>query len=331
MNGVITLHVLPRQTMTWDYFLANTPRNSIGLDGVISGREGVDKDGKKIILPLGPAYDFASRHVNYDHHEGVVRSATMSTAKQVYFDIKSGLFVSFLDNGRPHAHVYVNDPDQDTSLAVALLDGYKMIEGTNSNPSLNRLLDINDKLDISGGAFPLNLNDKLVRQHNWIFEPYTSLRKSGALATADAAAIANCIESIVARLQDCLMGRGGEIALDTRHEMLYDGEHFRVVRETGGNDARYYLFSQGMNAYISIVAVRPDGKLVCSIGKSGRWIPFDVQGMYDVFNGLEGLTGETGWNGSDLVGGSSRALGTGLDWQVMRDATLEHHKKIGYW
>lgn len=331
MTAVVTLKILPRQTMTWDYFLTSTPKNSIGLDGVISGKEIVDQHGNKIIVPLGPAFDYETRHINFDHHEGVVREATMSTAKQVFYAIKGGLFTLFRENATARADAYVNDPDQDTSLAFFLLEHHTMIEGTNSNPSLNRMIELNDRLDITAGAFPMTLDDHLMRQRNWVYEPYTSLRKSGGVATANESTMRAVIEACNARLLNYLMGQSGELALDTNHEMLYDGEHFKIVNETGGNDARYHLFSQGMNAFVSIVASRPDGRKVCTIGKRSRYIQFDVIGMYDVFNHLEGLTRENGWNGSDIVGGSSRILGTGLDWQTIRDATIEHHQRLGYW
>ena len=37
----------------------------------------------------------------------------------------------------------------------------------------------------------------------------------------------------------------------------------------------------------------------------------------------EDLSGENGWGGSDIVGGSSREKGTGLTWQRLRDIGLE--------
>ena len=97
----ITLHVLPRQEISWINFLADQyPVNSIALDGFIIG---------------GPSFDYAQRKVNFDHHSGVVRSATMSTCMQVYLAIKEGLFDLFAGK-KPN--VYINDCDQDTALAV---------------------------------------------------------------------------------------------------------------------------------------------------------------------------------------------------------------------
>ena len=104
MSGTFEIHVLPRQVMTQEQFLSETPPCSIALD------------------------------INFDHHDNVVREATMSTAKQVFVAIKGGLMKSFREDGRAHAHIYINDTDQDTSLAVWLLMNYTLFEGTQSVP-----------------------------------------------------------------------------------------------------------------------------------------------------------------------------------------------------
>src|SRR3990167_3522809 len=245
MYETIDLIVLPRQTLNQEDFLAK-PQCSIALDGVVRG---------------GPFRDEETRHVNFDHHDGVDREITMSTCKQVFMAIKGGLFKSYRQNGKPFAYVYVNDSDQDTSLSVFELENNKMLEGSQSNPLFNRLLELTDKLDITGGAFPLNLSDKLMRQHSWIFQPYSELRKSGALATANHQVIQDNIESIMLRIKEYLMNRGGEAELDIRHKILYDSPYgYRIIHEIGGNDARYYLFGNGMDAFVSLVAERPDGK-----------------------------------------------------------------------
>ena len=304
--------VLPRQSMSWEEFVQKTPPCSIALDGLVRG---------------GPNFDPVTCHCNFDHHMGVVREATMSTAMQVFFAIKGGLPESFVTNGRLHSTIYINDTDQDTALAVWLLLNYKKFEGTQSIPVINRLLALDDRWDITGGAFPMNLDDALVRRHTWIFKPYTDLRKSGKLAQASEEILLDNLEAVIGRLNRYLMGQGEEADLDIRHEILYDSPQFKIVDEIGGNEARYYLFSRGMNAFISIVAKRDDGRLVCTVGRRSRYIRFPVVNLYDDFNSAEGLTKENGLNGSDIIGGSSRLLGTGLSWQTLCDITIERLKK----
>ena len=313
MNPTFEIHVLPRQTMTWNEFLANTPANSIALDGVVHG---------------GPCFDARSLHINFDHHGGVVREATMSTAKQVFMAIKGGLMESFREDGRAHAHVYINDTDQDTSLAVWLLLNYKLFEGTQSVPIISRILDLTDKWDITAGAFPINLKEEYVRQHSWIFEPYASLRKSGQLANADEQIMRDNLDAVMARLTKAMMGEAGEVDLDTRHEIFYDGPVFKIVDEIGGNEARYHLYSKGMNAFVSIVARRDDGRFVYSVGRRSQYIPFPVTEILVALNKAEAakrgekLSETDRWGGSDLIGGSPRASGSMLTWEEIRDIIL---------
>lgn len=302
------IHILPRQSLSWETFLKTTPHNSIALDGVVLG---------------GPQYDPLTGHINFDHHDNVMREATMSTAMQVYFALKGGLIQALTTKGVVDGHIYINDTDQDTSFAVWLLLNYKKFEGVHSIPHINRLLAITDRWDITGGSFPMNLDDQVIRQHNWVFEPYTALRKSGDLAHASSQVLQDNLDAVLGRLNLYLMGQAGEKALDTRHQILYDNPRFKIVDEIGGNEARYTLFSQGMNAFISLVARRPDGRFVYSIGRRSQYIPFPVQQLYDDFNAAEGLTPETGWGGSSIIGGSSRHMGSSLTWEQLRDITLQ--------
>jgi len=296
---MIELIVQPRNSITWQEFLEKTPENSIALDGMVKG---------------GPAFDERTRHANFDHHDGVVREATMSTCKQVYFAIKGGLFQLFRNEEGPFAKVYVNDSDQDTSLAAWQLDNSHLLEGIQSMPAINRLISLNDELDITGGAFPRNLNERLVRQHNWVFEPYTQLRTSGALANASPEVIKDNIVSVMDRITKFMMGMAGEKATDARYEVLHESQHgYKIVDEIGGNEARYVLFSKGMNAFVSKIATRADGNRVWSIGRRSRYIPFPVKELYSVLNQAEGLSDQEGWGGSDIVGGSSRKYGSKLD------------------
>ncbi len=302
--STISINILPRQTLTWNDFVETTPSRSIALDGMVSG---------------GPKWDEDTLHVNFDHHDGVSREATMSTAMQVYFAIKAGLLKRF--EGGP-VQVYINDPDQDTALACWLLLHHKQFTGTQSHPVMSRLLALNDRLDITGGAFPMSLDDKIVKQHAWVFSPYTDLRKSGELASAGEATFRNTLLATFDHLDKLWLGQALEKELDTRHKILYTSSThgFRIVDEIGGNEARYALFSQGMleNGYVSLVATRPDGKFVYTIGRPSPYTKFPLQKFYDALNLKENIE-VNGWGGSNLVGGSSRSLGSSLSWWEIRD------------
>lgn len=314
------IHILPRVTRTWSEFLTATPHRSIALDGAVSG---------------GPRWDEISLRANFDHHDGVVREATMSTAMQVYFAIKGGL----MDRLGSDVSVYVNDVDQDTALAVWLLQHYRQFDGVQSHPIMNRLLALNDRWDITGGAFPMSLDDQLVRQHCWAFSPYTDLRKSGALADASETVMRNCLQAVLHNLTQCFLGRAEEKDLDTRHEILYSSDRFKIVDEIGGNEARYYLFSRGLiDAYVSLVARRGNGRFVYTIGRRSQYIDFPVSDLYMQLTVAE-INAQSGcdlrhewpqsnaWGGSDIIGGSPRLHGSVLSWQQVRDTINAHLEK----
>lgn len=297
----IEIVVLPRQTMTWDEFL-QTPPHAVALDGMVTG---------------GPAWDEKTLHANFDHHDGCIREATMSTAMQVLFAIKGGLMQRL--HGR--AKIYVNDPDQDTALACWLLKKHRQFTGVQSHPMVNRLLALNDRWDITGGAFPMALDDQLVRQHCWVFGPYTDLRKSGELATASATVMTNCLRTVMANLDAYAMGKALEKELDTRSVMLHESAGFKIVDEIGGNEARYALFAEGaLTGYVSIVARRPDGRIVYTIGRRSRYVDFPVPALYTALSAVD----DAPWGGSDLIGGSNRARGSKLTWQQVRDIVVAH-------
>ena len=64
---------------------------------------------------------------------------------------------------------------------------------------------------------------------------------------------------------------------------------------------------------MSIVARKPDGRIVYTIGKPSAHVDFPVAELYDALNDAEGLTRANGWNGSSIVGGSSRD-GSKMPW-----------------
>lgn len=309
-----TLVIKPRKVLSWEEFVEASTVCSIALDGMVSS---------------GPRWNERLLRANFDHHSGCVREATMSTSKQVLFAIKGGI----MDRMNGRASVWVNDPDQDTSFATWLLDHHRQFEGVQSHPVINRLLELTDRWDITGGAYPTALDDALIETHAWVFEPYTALRTSGALATADEGLMRSCFEAVHGRLNAAFLGSAKRKALRTDHEILYDSPlGYKLVNETGGNEARYHLFSRGMNAFISIVATRPDGRRVISIGRRSQYIDFPVPEILAALSKAD----DYDWGGSTTIGGPDREHGTGLsDEQIIRtvDTTifacrLERDEKI---
>src|SRR3989338_10976306 len=138
---MISLHVEPRKVLKWEQFVKEKPAFSIALDGYVRGKPHFD--------PQGP-------YANFNHHEDVDRLGTRATCAQVSVAIKQGLFETFQQQNEPHANVYVNDPDQDTCLAVWLLQNAERLTGQKSEPLIKRLIAVEDFLDVTAGAYPFN-------------------------------------------------------------------------------------------------------------------------------------------------------------------------------
>ena len=301
--GFIDLYILPRQSITWDEFIKNFPGPAIALDGIVIG---------------GPRFDETTLHLNADHHDGVMREATMSTCKQVSVAIKGGI-VDLFREATGRIAVLINDNDQDTTLALWLIYKYKLFEGYKSIPAVGRLLSITDYIDITAGSYPISVDDGVLEQYNWIFEPYNQMRSSGVLTSANAQQLMSCIEAMFLRLEEFLMGQAKAIPLDIRHEIIYQSEPFTLYNEIGIN-SRQYLFKHGMRAFVAYIASRPDGRKVYSVGRR-IYTNFPMFKIYDAFNKAE-RTNEKPWGGSNLIGGA-RNLGSSLNWEQIREILLE--------
>lgn len=317
----ITLHILPNAKLTREEFYRIAPPNSLALDGIVSG---------------GPFFDEYARIGNLDHHEIVVRAATMSTSMQSYYLIKGDVFDLFQENGKPHVHLWINDPDQDTSTSIYLFENYHLIEKKNDNARLTNVLETTNKLDITAGAFPLHISAKAERERAWVFEPYTSIRKSGELADASAEMMESCIKQICHRIDRYIADDSGEIELDTRHKILYDSPFgYSFIHEIGGIDARYYLFQEGkIKAYLSLISPQKDGKRILALGRKSNSVLFPVPELCVLLNELEkdiytkkGITPPTKiWNGSDLVSGC-RIHGSYLSDEILTLAIDDHLRR----
>ncbi len=298
---MITLFIEPRVVKTWNEFLAQNPPYSIALDGYVRGR---------------PEFDCKGPHANYNHHEEVSRLGTRATCAQVHIAIKQGLFDTFRKDGQAHANVYVNDPDQDTSLAVWLLQNHHRLNRTRSEPLINRIVQIEDLIDTTAGAYPMELASPVMESLAWIFEPYTDARMHGRIPRMGAWEMRNIIELVGRRISDYTVGRGSRIPLDTRYDLLGGGRGWSMIHEKGPY-ARSELFLQGTKAFVS-AADNKDGTFTYSIGKMSPFIPKELfpslLDIYSTLNKEERLQdgAANSWGGGETSGGSPRMTGSRL-------------------
>jgi len=289
--------------ISWKKFIKNYPAFSIGLDGAVTGRSRFTMRSK------GP---FA----NFNHHEGCDRLTTRATCKQVLMAIRMGLFQSFRRaTGEINRSVYVNDCDEDVCLSVFLLRHGFLPEYAN-NPALNRLVEIEDELDTTAGAYPFPPDLPILRQILWIFEPYRVFRHSGGLVRADPADFLRIIIDVERRIMLHITGNGSAASPDTRFKVIGGGKKWSLIEEAGV-DARMGALGKGIMAYV-MIRPRQNGRWTYIVGRVSAFINyFPVHLILRDLNKAERLTNNADrWGGGNnegtLIGGSPRVAGSKL-------------------
>jgi hypothetical protein len=292
----VELIVEPRKTYTWKQFIQDKPPFSIALDGFVNAKT------KRFVE--GP-------YANFDHHYKSDRLATRSTSEQVMIEVHMGLFEVFQKNKEHYAKIYVNDCDEDTCLAYWLLRYFPKIS-TRYLFRVNRLVYCEDRLDSTAGSYPF-LQAEFRKQMAWIFEPYYIARFSGKLSHLDAKEMEKIIESVCQRITAHVLGDQSQLSLKGTYKRLGGGKNWAMVKESGPY-SRAALFSNHVNAFVSLLSIRPDGSFVYTIGRTSVWIPFDILKLYKELNKQEKvmISKNNRWGGSDTIGGSPRETGSSL-------------------
>ncbi len=274
--------------------LIEYPRFSIAIDGYCKG---------------SPRFDQERTILNINHHEEVDRIATRSSCLQAMLLVKLGLYDGFRDeDGHPTATLYCNDCDQDVALAT-----YILIHPEDVNrPKLRELVRVEDLMDMSGGLYPTRKRLQLMKQLNWIMQPYTKARTSGALQQLDAKGMERVVREMHKRIRLTLYNGPREVEVDTSFEVLADHGSWQLVREIG-EAARVGLAERRVKAFVSLISEK-DGRCRYAIGRLSQFIPFPLSKLYAALNKAEGIPAdaEHRWGGSDIIGGSPREIGSRL-------------------
>lgn len=304
--------IIDLQTVSFDAFVQKAAPFSIALDGYVYG---------------GPRFHAKGPHASFNHHEEVDRLATRSTCAQVLMSLRQGLFTRFRKDGNPTALVHVNDCDEDVCLAWTLLKHHYLAEGS-INPILNRLVAMEDALDCTAGAYPFPKDLPALREMAWVFEPYRQFRSGGMLDKRDPSSYRSVISDVEHRILQHIAGRGHEVPLDTRYEVVGGGTGWSMVREKGAQ-ARTGMFSDGIRTFVA-VRDRGDNRYTYTIGKMSPFNSLDLVALTERLNDMEGGGGEyfedeaDYWGGGNMIIGSPRMYGSKLTLdqitQVMNEA-----------
>jgi hypothetical protein len=298
----IALQAPPHRFANWAQFMSEAPEYSIGLE-VID-----DTPGHR------------GHYVHFDHHAGVVREATMSAAMQAYIAVRQGwLMERWLKRKRP-VPVYVWNADQDVCLACFILEYHELLERKGS-PLIRQIVQFNNKIDVCGGLYPVNLEELVSNHFTWVFQPYCQQRMLGK-TQGDGALIKNTIREVCDRLLDLLEGRAGIAPITAKPEILYVSPYdFVIADEKGDPNSRLVLAAQGFTNFISLVATRPSGRYTYSVIRGSPYDDdiFEAPKLIEAFQAAEDRPDVRVWGGSNLAAGSDSEFGSSLHWTQLRD------------
>jgi len=240
---------------------------------------------------LGPRIEAETERYSFDHHGDCVRHATRSTAEQVHDALVLGLQPK-------HLTVYLNDIDLDTALAVWLLRHAERAR----EPLVNRLVHGAGLLDAHSGAFPLAGDLPTIVE--WLSEPETTARASGAYFQLDTAGLRALLDEVGRRVSVYADGASQayteNFSIDNRYEVLHRGTGWVLVNSLGTR-AHARLFADG-NERVVIHTTLRDGTHGYTVAKRSEFIKcFPVPRILAALDARE-----PGWGGGSTVGGAPR-------------------------
>ena len=263
------------------------------------------KDNYQVALdgyvPREPFHDEKNKVINFNHHELVNRLATRATCAQVLVAIRQGMMDIFRVKNEITVDVHVNDCDQDVCLSWFLIKNHHLVVHA-ANPMINRLVHMEDMLDSCGGTYPFDRDTPMLKELAWIFQPYTLFRLSGGIERRNCEEFKNVIDSVCQRIMSYMTGNTNAIDLDIQYEVQYRSPTWSMIQEHGKDDRMAY-WSEGIRAFVAY-RINKD-KYTYTIGRMSQFVQFDIPGLINDLNAME-----SGWGGSDTIGGSPRGIGS---------------------
>ena len=196
--------------------------------------------------------------------------------------------------------VYVWNADQDVCLASFILEYHGLLEQFHSDPLLRWIVQFNNKVDVCGGLYPVDLAE-LVRNHfTWVFEPFRQQRMRGK-TEGDEALVTLTIRRVCDRLEALLKGTAGTAPITAAPEILYESPYgFVVADEKGDPSSRLVLASRGYTNLISLVCQRSKDRYTYSVIRGSPYDEdtFQVTRLIHAFQAAEDLPDAKIWGGS---------------------------------
>jgi len=299
------------------------PAGTIFVDGAAQGEPFVD--------PQRAVY-------NLDHHEGCVRAFTLAACEQAMVLIRKGL-----DLRRRDWTIVANDVDLDALLAIWVLLNHLRLTGPDprARAAVMPLLRLEGAIDAHGleladlTALPADLMQETRRRMDRLLGREQALKSTGLwqridpleyavdrLATLDAQVyppdhfedVAEIEE--LARVELCT----GSVAVICRAKVgIYEVE--QQLRRFHGDRLGLIVLQKGESEY-SLRQVDPT-------------LPVGLTELYSILNLVDprsdGSLAANRWGGSNEIGGSPRASGTGLDLARIAAVCRQAHQRTSLW
>lgn len=268
------LNLIVERGKVWDF--ESLPNKSIALDGAV----------------MGPKIDNQNKKYSFDHHGNCIRHSTSATCVQVL----DAILLGFNPDG---FNVYINDVDEDTVLATALL----------LKPEIVFIEHVQDivramgLIDAHGNAYPLkdNLRKEIdILMHKVMHGFYKS--KTEKISTNDdlKKLFFECIEQFYLMIEGeyknidiTLPQVEYKIEPKTNSDWTMVHSHAHVFSE---------MYKQGYDKVVLWFEMR-DGSISYTIGKKSEFIDFPVKEILDNLNDVE-----KGWGGGSTIGGAPRHI-----------------------
>ena len=291
----------PGRVVQWQDFVKEAPQFSLAIDGYVPGRNNYHIIGDK--APIA----------SIDHHKGVDRIGTGATCKQVLDHLRLGLRGTYDQNGIYVITPFANDCDEDVCTSDWLLGHPEMVESTNANPAINRLVGVESNLDVTGGLYPYDKDMAFLGTLKAIFRPYKYFRNNGGLEERDPQQYLTVVSDVGRRITDYVIGNPIQPEqLDPEFEVLRVGDGWSLLHEVG-EDARMGIGASDIKAFISVVETDQVGVYKYTLAKKSPFVRFPIEELYDYLNIHDPAVSDNNfWSGSDTIGGSPRSTGSML-------------------
>lgn len=279
---MVRLLAHPGETVEWEGF-KQVPAPAVALDGYVAGVTRV-----------------RATHASFDHHAGVDRLVARSTCEQVALALRFGPPEVLRSPDRLNAHI--NHADEDVCLSVWLLRN----QGRTEEPAVRKLVEVEGILDTTGGCVAPTSSLEYLRELGWTFAPCATRPRTVDEMLEVAAEVENRID----RLLD---GTAGRVDLTAGYELIDRRGRVAAIAEHGVL-SRIGLHDEDIDVFVSVR--NGDGRCEMSIGKTSPYAPYDLATAMRQLSELD-PNGE--WGGGEMIGGSPRHRGTGLDVDTVLD------------